>query len=546
MPRHQLPVTLAQGVPAARLVPVVLGCSARHSQVRAPPHTVSLRRTGTAHYQQTCSSCEEKRSPESSPAMAAATPVWEIQEETKCPICLEYLTDPVSTECGHNFCRGCITQYCETWVELGSDSLYCPSCRARIQGGALRNNYQLANIVEKVKHLDFKPGTENPCERHGKGLDLFCEEDGEAVCVVCWRSPEHSSHTVLGLDEAAQKYKGKIQAHLKTLREEREKLLGLKGTREGKSQEYLRQTQRERQKIVWEFQQLRQFLEEQERLLLAQLEKLEVEIVRLQNDNVRELSAQISRLSELMGELEGKCQKPASEFLQDVRSTLSRCEKGKFQPPAEISPELEGQVSGFSLKTVALSETLSKFKDKLNEETSKPHMGIARVTLDPDTAHPDLVLSEGGKSVRWECTQQRLPDNPERFDAELCVLGCEGFTSGRHCWEVEVGDGQCWAVGVAREAVSRKGLISLSPEGGIWAVRWWGDQFQALTSPRTHLPLSRAPRRIRVCLDCDQGQVTFIDAEAPIFTFPPGSFPGERIRPWLGVWDNRSQLRLCP
>ncbi|XP_074873450.1 tripartite motif-containing protein 10-like [Carettochelys insculpta] len=159
------------------------------------------RRTGTAHYQQTCSSCEEKRSPEPSPAMAAATPVQEIQEETKCPICLEYLTDPVSTECGHNFCRGCITQYCETWAELGSDPLYCPSCRARIPRGALRNNYQLANIVEKVKHLDFKPGTENPCERHGKGLDLFCKEDGEAVCVVCWRS-EHSSHMVLGLDEA--------------------------------------------------------------------------------------------------------------------------------------------------------------------------------------------------------------------------------------------------------------------------------------------------------------------------------------------------------
>ncbi|XP_044840112.1 butyrophilin subfamily 2 member A1-like [Mauremys mutica] len=171
----------------------------------------------------------------------------------------------------------------------------------------------------------------------------------------------------------------------------------------------------------------------------------------------------------------------------------------------------------------------------------------ANVTLDSDTAHPNLFLSEDRKRVRRGDTRQRLPKNSERFDPELCVLGCEGFTSGRHCWEVEVGDGGLWAVGVARESVRRKGEISLSPEGGIWAVRRWWGQFRALTSPVTPLPLSRAPSRIRVCLDCDQGQVTFIDAgdEAPIFTFPPGSIPGERIRPWLGVgWGAR--LRLCP
>ncbi|XP_074927809.1 LOW QUALITY PROTEIN: butyrophilin subfamily 1 member A1-like [Chelonoidis abingdonii] len=170
----------------------------------------------------------------------------------------------------------------------------------------------------------------------------------------------------------------------------------------------------------------------------------------------------------------------------------------------------------------------------------------AHVTLDPDTAHPNLVLSEDRKRVRRGDTRQDLPDNPERFDTEPCVLGCEGFTSGRHCWEVEVGAGQYWAVGVARESVGRQGRISHSPEGGIWAVECWGGLFQALTSPVTPLPLSRVPSRIRVCLDCDRGQVTFIDAgdEAPIFTFPPGSVPGERIRPWFWVWAG--SLRLCP
>ncbi|XP_044888874.1 tripartite motif-containing protein 15-like isoform X1 [Mauremys mutica] len=306
------------------------------------------------------------------------------------------------------------------------------------------------------------------------------------------------------------------------------------------------QTQDERQKIVSEFQQLWQFLEEQEQLLLAQLEKLDRKVVKIQNDNASKLSEEISRLSELISELEGKGQKPASELLQDFRSTVSGCEAGKFQQPMEISLELQKRLSDFSQENIVLMETLRKFKDTL---LSEPETGAHRqvtVTLDPDTAHPQLALSEDRKHVRWGHARQDLPDNPERFDTELCVLGCEGFTLGRHCWGVEVGDGECWAVGVARESVRRKGWIGHNPEGGIWAVQWWGCQFQALTFPETPLPLSRVPRRIRVSLDCEWGQVAFFDAdnEAPIFTFLPASFTGQRIRPWFWVWTG-SWLRQC-
>ncbi|XP_074927806.1 LOW QUALITY PROTEIN: butyrophilin subfamily 1 member A1-like [Chelonoidis abingdonii] len=211
-----------------------------------------------------------------------------------------------------------------------------------------------------------------------------------------------------------------------------------------------------------------------------------------------------------------------------------------------------------SLCDAAFSVTMNPIDAEFVWLNSNPHLCLlpewrrslsdaAHVTLDPDTAHPQLVLSEDRKSVRREYTRQRLPKNPERFDTVPCVLGCEGFTSGRHCWDVEVGAGGYWAVGVARESVKRKGWISHSPEGVIWAVQQWGDRFLALTSPVTPLPLPRAPSRIRVCLDCDRGQVTFIDAgdEAPIFTFPPGSVPGGRIRPWFWVGP-RSRLSLCP
>ncbi|CAM5157298.1 unnamed protein product [Eretmochelys imbricata] len=157
----------------------------------------------------------------------------------------------------------------------------------------------------------------------------------------------------------------KIQAHLETLREEREKLLGFKVTGEGKSQKYLIQTQTERQKIVSEFQQLQQFLQKQEQVLLAALENLEKEIVKIQNDNVTKLSEKISCLSNQISELEGSVRSQQVNSCSDFRSTLSRCKKGKFQQPVEISPELEKRLSDFSQKIIAVMEILRKFKDTL-------------------------------------------------------------------------------------------------------------------------------------------------------------------------------------
>ncbi|KAM6106996.1 butyrophilin subfamily 1 member A1-like isoform 3-T3 [Phoenicopterus ruber ruber] len=172
------------------------------------------------------------------------------------------------------------------------------------------------------------------------------------------------------------------------------------------------------------------------------------------------------------------------------------------------------------------------------------------VTLDANTAHSQLVLSEHLRRVRWESAGQDLPDTPERFRNWCSVLGREGFREGRHCWEVEVegkvGDDSSWAVGVARESVERKENRDLSPDGGIWGLKHYYGQFTSLTSLPTPLSGSLLPRRIWVCLDCTQGLVTFINAHSggEIFTFPPASFNGDIIRPWFQVETEETQLCL--
>uniref|UniRef100_A0A8B9SJP2 Butyrophilin subfamily 1 member A1 n=1 Tax=Anas platyrhynchos TaxID=8839 RepID=A0A8B9SJP2_ANAPL len=174
---------------------------------------------------------------------------------------------------------------------------------------------------------------------------------------------------------------------------------------------------------------------------------------------------------------------------------------------------------------------------------------LVKVTLDPDTAHPHLVVSQDNISVRCESEWQQVPDTPERFDYRCCVLGLEEFREGRHCWEVEVEGERLknsrWAVGVARASVKRKGYFKRSPEEGIWAVLYYEGQLESLTSPPTPLPLSPVPTRIWVCLDCTQGQVSFINADngVEIFTFTAASFNGDSIRPWF--WMETVGIQLC-
>uniref|UniRef100_A0A8C3F4Y7 Uncharacterized protein n=1 Tax=Chrysemys picta bellii TaxID=8478 RepID=A0A8C3F4Y7_CHRPI len=183
------------------------------------------------------------------------------------------------------------------------------------------------------------------------------------------------------------------------------------------------------------------------------------------------------------------------------------------------------------------------------------------VTLDPDTAHPCLVLSEDQKSVTWGDRRQKVPSSPKRFDSSRCVLGCEGFTSGKHYWEVELqavggmfaklraemGEGY-WVVGVVRESVRRKGVILLNPEEGVWALRKQRGQYAALTCPEILLSLSSIFSRIWVSLDYEGGQVTFfnVEDETPFFTFPPACFFGEIICPFFCVEGKGTWLRLCP
>ncbi|XP_062978509.1 zinc finger protein RFP-like [Elgaria multicarinata webbii] len=478
---------------------------------------------------------------------AAGSPVQDLCEEATCPICLDYFRDPVMvTECGHNFCRACLNQ---CWGEKDTEAS-CPECRGTFQKENLRPNRPLAKITEIAKKFGDQGGKGaeekgGVCEKHQEPLKLFCKDHETPICVVCDRAKEHKDHEVVPLEEASQEYKDLIRRRLEILREERERILAYKAETEKKNKELLKETKAEREKAVAQFRQLRQLLEEQEKLLLTQIEGLEEQIARRRDEHQAKLSEELSSLESLIQELEEKSQQPASELLQDVRNTLQRSEKEAFENPAAFPPELKQKIWDFHEINPFLERVVKQFQDALL--TRLPLMK-ANVTLDPDTAHPWLILSEDHKSVRLGDKRQDLPNNPERFDTYAFVLGREGFTSGRHFWEVSVGSEEYWAVGVTRESVRRKGPIGLDPKEGIWVVRYCGGVYKACNPPHyPRLSLSGDLKKIRVSLNCAGGQVSFYDADRGIllYAFSGASFAGETIMPFFYV-EGKGPLSISP
>ncbi|KFO74530.1 E3 ubiquitin-protein ligase TRIM39, partial [Cuculus canorus] len=418
-----------------------------------------------------------------------------LQEEAICPICLEYMSEPVSIDCGHNFCRGCIAQHFEK-VLWTFEKICWPLRRSyglvRLRGGS---------VVEL--------GPETPlCVQHEERLKLFCEEDEEPICVVCRESLHHRLHTVYPIEEAVQVYKVKLHRCLENLLKEVEDVKKRESAERLKTQE-CKAVKKKRERIVSEFGKLHRLLVDEEKLLLQKLEEEEKRILLLINENLARLVEQKSLLEELILEIKEKTQQADDGLLKDMKSILSRCEGVKFQSPKVVSVTLKENYS-IPERCLGLRDMLKKFK--------------VDVTLDPDTAHPELSLSEDRKSVRRGSKKLLLSlfENPKRFGTVPAVLGSQVFFSGRSYWEVQVGDKPEWGLGLCRESASRKGNVFFSPNNGYWVLRLQnGVNYEALTSPVSPLTISVRPRRIGIFLDYEAGEISFYNVtdRSHIYTF---------------------------
>ncbi|XP_051899696.1 nuclear factor 7, brain-like [Pristis pectinata] len=272
-----------------------------------------------------------------------------------------------------------------------------------------------------------------------------------------------------------------------------------------------------------EFATMRRFLEEREHELQRDLADYAAGLLQPLEDNLRTIQrALISVQKDII-----YCQAVVNQW--DSRRFLQEFKWLKERPHEDIHCPA----------VVSAKPCLGVFKGPLRYRVWKEMRNCispapASLTLDPNTANAWLQLEEDLTGARAGETRQEVPDDPGRFDPSPCVLGSEGFGSGRHYWEVEVQDKTEWAVGVARETAPRKGDIALSPRDGFWSI-WLrrGADYRALTSPPTRLAPDPRPDRVGVYLDYEGGQVSFYDADcmAHLFTFTAAF--SERLYPFF-------------
>ncbi|XP_062391080.1 nuclear factor 7, ovary-like [Sardina pilchardus] len=224
-------------------------------------------------------------------------------------------------------------------------------------------------------------------------------------------------------------------------------------------------------------------------------------------EKIEKISEEISSLTDTIRAIEKEIGADDISFLQSYKSTVERAQCTLRDPKT---------YSG-ALIDVAMHLGNLKFRvwEKMQEIVQ-----YTPVILDPNTAEPRLILSEDLTRVRYSQRQQ-LPDNPERFDMYHCVLGSEGFDSGTHCWDVEVGDGTCWELGVKTESGERKGESCYN--SGVWRVQYYGSKYtvRSPSQPDTPITVKQKLQRIRVQLDWDRGKLSFSnpDNNTHIHTF---------------------------
>ncbi|KAM7006197.1 zinc-binding protein A33-like [Tautogolabrus adspersus] len=453
----------------------------------------------------------------------------QTEDDYSCTICQDIFKDPVVLSCSHSFCKDCLQRW---WREKRINK--CPDCKEVSLLSDPPRNLALRNLCEAfLEERDRKTSAESKalCSLHSEKIRLFCLDHQDPVCVVCRDSNEHNDHKFRPIDEAAKYHREELQKSLKPLQDKLKIFEQVKANCDQTVDHIKLQTLNTETQIKWQITKLHQFLLEEEDHRITALMEEEKQKSQMMMEKIEALNKEIAALSDTIRATEDELRAKDISFLQNYKAAVKRVQ----QCPLPDDPEL---VSGALIDEAKhLGNLIYNIWNKMKEMVS-----YTPVILDPNSAHPQLVLSKDLTRVSYG-DRQKFPDNPERVDHYPCVLSSEGFDSGSHSWEAEVINDNHWQVGVIQESIQKKGEI----KSGFWALCYSEGKYVAYSPPLPDKDLSfkTKPQRIRVHLDFDGGKLSFWDPDTNTLLHTFKHTFTERLFPYVGT-QNKLPLKISP